>query len=248
MKTAIVSGAARGIGLATATCLVEKGYQVVLVDILEMVHASAQELDEPARVYARVVDVRDHTQVQALMEEVVRRFTTIDVLVNAAGTNHRSAFAELTLDDWRMDVDTNMTGTFLMCQAAVFPHMKAQMFGRIVNIASVGGKAGGIGPIHEDGSGGRSGLAYAASKAGVINLTKWIAKDVGKWGITCNTILPGPIVTEMTRGHQYDMSDVPVGRWGEPREVADAVEFLVRDQSSFITGTTLHVDGGILMA
>ncbi|MCL6454952.1 MAG: SDR family oxidoreductase [Alicyclobacillus sp.] len=247
MKNAVVTGAARGIGYAAAEKLLAAGHRVVLVDLSDRVEESARVL---SRDHARAVqaDIRDQAQVKALMQRVADEFGTVDIVVNVAGTAHRDSFEETTLEHWYADVDTNMTGTFLMCQAAVFPYMKRQGSGRIVNIASVSGKVGGIGPVYDDGSGGRTGIAYAASKAGVINMTRWIAKEVGKWGITCNAVLPGPILTDMTKGHAYDLSALPVKRWGTPQDVAEAVEFLSRDSSSFITGTCLHVDGGLVMA
>lgn len=248
MRTAVVTGAARGIGFAIAEVLVASGYRVVLVDVLDAVHESARALNDPSRVHSVQADIRNQSEVKALFADVANRYRSVDVVVNVAGTCHRDSFEEMSLEHWQTDVDTNMTGTFLMCQAAIFPYMKRQRYGRIINIASVSGKVGGIGPIHYDGSGGRSGIAYAASKAGVINMTRWMAKEVGKWGITCNSVLPGPIATDMTQGHQYNMDEVPVKRWGTPRDVAEAVEFLARESSSFITGACLHVDGGIVMA
>jgi 3-oxoacyl-[acyl-carrier protein] reductase len=248
MRTAVVSGAARGIGFATAEKLLQSGYRVVLVDVLDTVFESAQKLNDPSSVDPVKADIRNQDEVRGLFASVAERYGTVDVVVNVAGTCHRDSFEEMTLENWRVDVDTNMTGTFLMCQAAIFPYMRRQGYGRIVNIASVSGKIGGIGPVHEDGSGGRSGIAYAASKAGVINMTRWIAKEVGKWGITCNAVLPGPIATDMTQGHQYNIDEIPMRRWGTPADVAEAVEFLARESSSFITGICLHVDGGIVMA
>ncbi|MCL6597605.1 MAG: SDR family oxidoreductase [Alicyclobacillus macrosporangiidus] len=248
MRVAVVTGAARGIGFAIAERLVRSGNVTVLVDILETVHESAHRLNAEDRVDAMQVDIRNKSDVRRMMAEVVDRHGRVDVVVNVAGTCHRDSFEEMTLEHWQIDVDTNMTGTFLVCQAAVFPYMKQQGYGRIINIASVSGKVGGIGPIHADGSGGRSGIAYAASKAGVINMTRWIAKEVGKWGITCNAVLPGPIATDMTEGHAYNLDELAIKRWGTPADVAEAVEFLSRETSSFITGACIHVDGGLVMA
>ena len=177
MRTAIVTGAARGIGFAIAEKLVSAGNRVVVVDVLDTVHESAKQLNNPSRVLAMQADIRNQDEVRRLMASVVDQYGTVDILVNNAGTNNRSSFEEMTLEHWQGDVDTNMTGTFLMCQAAIFPYMKRQGYGRIINIASVSGKVGGIGPLHADGSGGRSGIAYAASKAGVINMTRWMAKE-----------------------------------------------------------------------
>ncbi|WP_158077311.1 SDR family NAD(P)-dependent oxidoreductase [Caenibacillus caldisaponilyticus] len=248
MRTAVVTGAARGIGFAVAEKLLSVGHRVILLDVLATVHESAKKLNEPSRVDAFQMDVRNQDEVRSSLARIVDRYGTLDIVVNVAGTCHRESFEEMTLENWRIDVDTNMTGTFLMCQAAVFPYMKQKGYGRIINIASVSGKVGGIGPVHSDGSGGRSGIAYVSSKAGVINMTRWMAKEVGKWGITCNAVLPGPIVTDMTQGHHYDIDEVPMKRWGTPADVANAVEFLARESSSYITGSCIHVDGGLVMA
>ncbi len=248
MRTAVVTGAARGIGFAIAQKLLSAGNRVVLVDVLDTVHESARQLNNPSRVLAMKADIRNQDEVRRLMASIVEQYETVDIVVNVAGTCDRSSFEEMTVEKWQVDVDTNLTGTFLMCQAAIFPYMKRQGYGRIINIGSVSGKVGGVGPVHADGSGGRSGIAYAAAKAGVINMTRWIAKEVGKWGITCNAVLPGPIATAMTEGQQYNMDEVPVQRMGTPGEVAEAVEFLARESSSFVTGMCMHVDGGMVMA
>jgi 3-oxoacyl-[acyl-carrier protein] reductase len=248
MKTAIVTGAARGIGFATAKKLYDSDVQVVLVDVLPAVHESAKGFADLTRVNSMVADIRSQSEVRNLFLRVAEQYGSVDIVVNVAGTAHRDSFEETALEHWQTDIDTNLTGTFLMCQTAVFPYMRQQGYGRIVNIASVSGKVGGIGPVSPDGSGGRSGIAYASSKAGVINMTRWIAKEVGKWGITCNAVLPGPIATEMTRGHKYNLGETPINRFGLPEEVADAVEFLARESASYITGACLHVDGGLVLA
>lgn len=248
VKSAIVTGAARGIGKAIAEKLYQANFAVVLMDVNESVRLTAEKFSEQERVHSIVADIRSSQAVKNVMEDVFKKFSRIDCLVNVAGTCHRNSFEETTLEDWDIDVATNMTGTFLMCQAAIFPYMKQQQFGRIVNIASVSGKVGGVGPVHEDGSGGRSGIAYAASKAGVINLTRWIARETGKWGITCNSIAPGPITSDMTTGHEYHLEGMPIPRWGITEDIAEATEFLLKESSSFITGVCLNVDGGLVMA
>ncbi|GMA62888.1 SDR family oxidoreductase [Alicyclobacillus fastidiosus] len=248
MRTAVVTGAARGIGFAVAEKLFHAGHRVVMVDVLDLVHDSAGQLNDTSRVSAIQADIRNPDEVRKLFEAVVQKYDTVDIIVNVAGTCHRDSFEEMTLEHWRQDVETNMTGTFLMCQAATFPYMKRQQYGRIINIASVSGKAGGLDLLHSDIGGGRSGVAYAASKAGVINMTRWMAKEVGKWGITCNSVAPGPIATKLTEGYAYNVGEVPMRRWGTPEDVAEAVEFLARESSSYITGECMHVDGGIVMA
>jgi len=246
-QVAIVTGAGRGIGKGIAENLIKKGYKVALADILEDVLTVGESFGDKLTAKGYQLDIRNKDQVKSFMEEVNSHFGSVNILVNVAGTCNRKAFSEMTLEDWDLDVATNMTGTFLMCQSAIYPYMKEAGFGRIVNIASVSGLTGGVGPVYEDGSGGRSGIAYAASKAGVINMTKWIAREVGKYGITCNAIAPGVIRTEMTKDAYYDFSNQPIQKWGEPQDIATAVNFLVSKESSFITGECLNVDGGSTM-
>jgi 3-oxoacyl-[acyl-carrier protein] reductase len=247
-RVAIITGAARGIGRGIAEHLYEKGYDVALVDVLESVKQTASEIGPEARVTPYIADIRSQEEVKALMKEVYSKYGQIDSVVNVAGTNHRNSFEDTTLEAWDLDIATNLTGSFLMCQSAIFPYMKQQNYGRIVNIASVAAKTGGIGPIYEDGRGGKSGIAYASSKAGLVNMTKWIAKEVGKYGITCNSIAPGYVETDMTRGNEYDLSQLPVKRNGTPYDIAHATEFLLQKESSYITGVCLHVDGGSVMS
>lgn len=241
---AVVTGAARGIGRAIASRLGEDGYRLLLIDALPQVHETAEKL---VNARARVGDVRDPGLVQRAMADA-EALGSLEVVVTCAGTCSRAGFADMTLEEWNRDLDTNLTGVFLAAQAGVFPHMRRRGYGRIINVASVSGKVGGIGPVHEDGAGGRSGAAYAASKAGVINLTRWIAREVGRWGITCNAVAPGPIASEMTDGHSYAFDEAPIARFGDPEEVAAGVAYLAAPERGFTTGTCLHVDGGMVRA
>ncbi|MEU9885535.1 SDR family NAD(P)-dependent oxidoreductase [Sphaerisporangium sp. NPDC051011] len=241
----IVTGSARGIGFAIAQRLVADGHQVYLLDVQDSVAEAARTLN--AVGYAQV----DVTDTSALREAIVGAADAagrLDTLVNCAGTCGRESFEDLTEETWRRDIDTNLKATAFACQAAVFPHMKAQAFGRLINIASVSGKVGGVGPVDVDGSGGRSGAAYASAKAGTINLTRWIARQVGAWGITANTVAPGPIESPMAADASYPISEMPIPRLGQPFEVAGAVSYLAGDDSSYVTGTCMHVDGGMVRA
>lgn len=243
-EVAVVTGAGRGIGLATARRFAVDGYLPLLVDQRADVHQAAESIPG-AR--ATTTDVRDPEALRAVMA-LAAELGALHVLVNCAGTCQRSGFADMTAEQWEVDIDTNLSATFFACQAAVFPHMRAQRYGRIVNVASVSGKLGGIGPVSPDGAEGRSGAAYAASKAGTINLTRWIARETGRWGITCNSVAPGPIDTPMTAGQVYALADAPIARFGRPDEVAAAVAYLAAPERGFSTGTCLHVDGGLVCA
>jgi NAD(P)-dependent dehydrogenase (short-subunit alcohol dehydrogenase family) len=196
-----------------------------------------------------VVDITDHNAVRRHLESVATE-DRLAALINCAGTCARTDFESFTPEEWQRDIATNLTSTFFLCQAAVFPYMRDQRYGRIVNIASVSGKIGGLGRTQASGGDGRSGPAYAASKAGVINLTRWIAREVGHLGITCNVVAPGPIATPMTRGHEanYEFGDAPIPRVGNPDEVTDAVAYLAHPDRGYTTGACLHVDGGLVLA
>ncbi|WP_425839312.1 SDR family NAD(P)-dependent oxidoreductase [Streptomyces fractus] len=244
-RVALITGAAQGIGEAIATRFVADGDIVVLLDIASAVKDTASRI---GAADALRVDARDIPALQSAVHEVAKRFGRLDVLVNCAGTCGRESFEDLSLDTWHRDIDTNLTATAFACQAAVFPHMKEQGSGRLINIVSVSGKLGGIGPVDPSGTGGRSGAAYASAKAGAINLTRWIARQTGAWGITANTVAPGPIASPMAAGAEYGVSEAPIPRMGEPSEVAAAAAYLASPEAAFTTGACLHVDGGHVLA
>jgi 3-oxoacyl-[acyl-carrier protein] reductase len=243
---AVITGAAGGIGRAIAGRLSADGFRLVMLDVDPAVTDAAAALPEAEGIVA------DITQRDPVREVLQRQATSgrLAVLVNCAGTCSRTGFEDFTPEEWQRDLETNLTATFFLCQAAVFPHMRAQEYGRIVNVASVSGKVGGLGRTEGDGGNGRSGPAYAASKAGVINLTRWIAREVGRWNITCNAVAPGPIATPMSSAHvaNYQVEDSPVPRLGRPEEVAGAVAYLAAPGSGYTTGACLHVDGGLVLA
>lgn len=241
---AVVTGAAGGIGRAITERFATDGYRLLMIDMSPQVVAHARSLPDATGV---VVDITDHAAVRRQFDSIASD-GRIAALVNCAGTCSRTGFEDFSPEEWHRDIDTNLTSTFFLCQAAVFPHMRDQEYGRIVNIASVSGKVGGLGKSEASGGEGRSGPAYAASKAGVINLTRWIAREVGRWNITCNVVAPGPIGTPMS-GHEstYEFGDMPVPRFGNPKEVADAVAYLTDPDRGYTTGACLHVDGGAVL-
>jgi 3-oxoacyl-[acyl-carrier protein] reductase len=235
---ALVTGAAGGIGSAIVTRLAADGLAVAAVDRVESSGAAL----------SLTADVGDAAAVRQAVDETVAELGGLDVVVNCAGTAHRESFEGTTAETFMADVTTNLLGTFLVCQAAVFPHMRSAGAGRLVNIASVSSKLGGLGPVDPQGRGGRTGAGYASSKAGVVNLTRWIAREVGAWGIRCNAVAPGVIDTPMTAGAPYEPSDIPAGRNGTPEEVAAAVSWLAGPESEYVHGTVLTVDGGMVRA
>lgn len=243
-RVALVTGGARGIGAATARVLAGQGADVLVVDLADPVDVvSALRAEFPGQRFdSRTVDVRDEDDVRRSVDELVTVFGRIDVLVNNAGTASRAGLDTLTEQEWYRDLDTNLRGMFLYCRAAIHPHMAEQGSGRIVNISSISGIMGG--PRSGGEGGGRSGPAYAASKGGVIALTKWLAKEVGPYGITCNSVAPGPIATALTSNVTYALDDQVIKRMGTPEEVGAAVAYLASPGAAYVTGQVLSVCGG----
>ncbi len=249
-RVAIVTGGARGIGQACAWALAREGANMAIADLLPM-EETLRGIESLGRQALGVkTDVTRKNEVHQMVEAVIQRFQKIDILVNNAGTCARVPLEELTEEQWDRDVNTIMKGTFL-CTQAVYPHMKQNGYGKIINIASISGRIGGA--VSKAGTGvegkrGRSGPAYAAAKGGVIAFTRWVAKDAGCYGIYVNAVAPGGIDTEMTKGYVYPVDELPISRMGRPQDVAEAVVFFASDASNYITGQTLNVDGGWVMS
>jgi 3-oxoacyl-[acyl-carrier protein] reductase len=244
-QVAIVTGAARGIGQACAWALAAAGADIVTAD-LSFSDATVAQVREMGRRGLDVpTDVTRRDAVRQLVERVVAELGRIDILVNNAGTLARVGVEDTTEDLWDRDINTTLRGTF-HCIQAVLPHMKERRFGKIVNISSVSGKVGGVASRAAGTNLGRSGPAYAAAKGGVLALTRWVAKEVGRDGIYVNAIAPGGIETEMTRGYDYGVENIPIARMGQPEDVAQAVVFLASQMSNYVTGAVLDVNGGIV--
>ena len=241
-KTAIVTGASRGIGAAIARKLCEAGANVALCSrSAEAVAAIADTLNsEGYTAISTAADISKKVDVEALIKTVLDRFSQIDILVNNAGITRDTLLMRLQDEDWDAVLQTNLTGT-MYCTRAVMRPMLRQRSGRIINISSVIGIMGNPGQA-----------SYAAAKAGIIGFTKTIAREVGVRGITVNAIAPGFITTDMTAQMPQQNQEqlrglIPLRRFGSPEDVADAVYFLASDAARYITGQTLHVDGGMVM-
>ena len=239
-KTVVVTGAAQGIGKEVATGIIKGGGHVVILDLnLDKAEETAKELGN-SRAYR--VDLGNSESIRETMAQVLNDYERIDVVINCGGIVSRALFEDLTDAEWDRCVRINMTGTFVMCQT-VYNHFKEKGGGRIVNVASVAGKIGG-------GLMGRS--AYAASKAGVIGLTKAIAKEGGKYNICANAVCPSFTKTPMTSSLDEEtnkriISMIPLGRAAEPHEPAQMILFFASDAASFVNGEIGDVDGGIVL-
>ncbi len=241
-KTAIVTGASRGIGAAIAHRLCEVGANVTVCSrSTESVSQIESALKEKGyTVNAMAADVSLKVDVEALVGETIAQFSQIDILVNNAGITRDMLLMRLKDEDWDAVLQTNLTGT-MYCSREVLRPMIRQKSGRIINISSVVGLMGNVGQA-----------SYAAAKAGIIGLTKTIAKEVGTRGITVNAIAPGFITTDMTAKIPEDLQNkilelIPLQNFGIPEDIADAVCFLASDAARYITGQTLQVDGGMAM-
>ena len=241
-KTALVTGASRGLGRAMAEGLAGAGAHVVLAarDVAKL--EETQSLITKAGGSADILpfDLTDEASCVGAVPEVVRRHGRIDILLNDAGLITWSEFTESTSEDFHRVLDTNLTADYLLCREAAKP-MKAQGKGRIINIVSVLGVMG------------RSKTAsYASSKHGIIGLTRSVAADLGRFGVTCNCIGPGYFMTEINDslkarpGFVQSVNDsIPAGRWGNPEDMQGAAIFLASDSSSYVNGHVLMVDGGL---
>jgi len=240
---AIVTGAGRGIGEAIARRLARDGARVACVSRTEgnaVRTADAINATNPdaARPYA--VDVADRKTVAALCERILADFGRVDILVNNAGLTRDGLAMRMSEEDWDLVLDTNLKGAFNFIQGVMRPMVK-QRSGRIINISSVAGLAGNAGQAN-----------YAASKAGLVGLTKSLALELASRSITVNAVAPGFIVTDMTGGLPENvkasvLQKIPLGRFGDPEDIAGAVAFLAGPEGKYITGQTLTVDGGMVM-
>lgn len=237
---AIVTGAASGLGLAIAKRFAQDGMHVVLADLNEAAANEALEQIQAAGGQANVclTDVASETSVQALVDHTVERHGQLDVMVSNAGIGELFHLLDQPFDRWQKTMDVNLTGVFLCGQAAARVMVKRRS-GRIVNVASVAGVRAGSGR-----------LAYGTSKAGVIQLTRQMALDLGEWGVTVNAIAPGPVDTPMVlQAHTAQTREsftslIPLNRYGLPEEIASVAAFLAGPESSYVNGQTICVDGG----
>lgn len=239
-KTALVTGGGQGLGLATATRLHQAGASVVLNYFDDPAGVNRQRANAAVatlgeRAVALQADVRRRDQVARMMDETVRRFGGLDILVNNAAVIRDHTVRKMTDDEWDTVIDTNLTGVFNVCKAAI-EHLRDG--GRIVNLASISGQVGAFGQAN-----------YSAAKAGVVGFTKTLSRELAARNITVNAVAPGLALTEMGRTIPENIRDgmlaqIPLRRFAEPEEIAKVILFLCSDLASYMTGQTLHVNGG----
>lgn len=234
-KVALVTGGTRGIGEAICNTLKNKGYKVVAN--YGGNDQKAQEFTERTGIPAVKFDVSDFEATQTAIQQIEADFGPVEVLINNAGITRDGTMHRMSFDNWDAVIQTNLASCFNTCKA-VIDGMRARNFGRIINVGSVNGQAGQYGQVN-----------YAAAKSGIHGFTKALALEGAGKGITVNAIAPGYVDTDMVRAVPEDVlakiiKTIPVGRLGKPEDIANAVAFLIDDESGFITGSTLSINGG----
>ncbi len=237
---ALVTGASRGIGRSIAMTLAHKGYKVIGTATTESGAAAIHEALAPLGGRGEVLNVTDAASLDGLFDQIVKNDGGLHVLVNNAGITRDMLSMRMSDESWDAVIDTNLKSVFRACRAAIKPMMK-QRWGRIINITSVVGAAGNPGQAN-----------YCASKAGVAGMTRSLARELGSRNITVNCVAPGFIATDMTEVLPEAQkaaltAQIPLGRLGSPEDIANAVAFLASAEAGYITGTELHVNGGMFM-
>jgi 3-oxoacyl-[acyl-carrier protein] reductase len=244
-RVALVTGAGRGIGRATATRFAREGARVCLADVEPNgpAEAAGSLVDGGMDAFAILMDVTSRTDVEGAVGETVERYGRLDILVNNAGVTRDNLSHKMTDEDWRTVLNVHLTGKFL-CRREAQRHMVERGYGRIVNVSSTSAL------------GNRGQANYSAAKAGVVGLTKTLAIELGRYGVTVNAVAPGFIETEMTRataarlGLDFEefveevVKEIPVGRGGWPEDVAAAILYLASEEAAFVSGQVLYVAGG----
>ena len=244
LNTAVVTGGAKGIGAAISVALAKAGYNVIMG-----YKTSRERAEELAKVIisgygvsceAVYCDVTDRESARNIVDIAAKKYGSVDILVNNAGVAQQKLFTDITDDDWNRMIGVNLTGVFNTCRVAS-GYMVSQKSGSIVNISSMWGQVGASCEVH-----------YSAAKAGVIGLTKALAKELAPSGVRVNCVCPGVVMTDMMKDFSEETlrelsEETPLGKLGTPKEIADAVAFLCSDRASFITGQVLGVNGGFVI-
>ncbi len=239
-KVALVTGSGRGIGKAIAQKLAEAGASIIINDVADSAEATAQEITTAGKPSLFIkANVCSSAEVNTMIEKIVATYGKLDILVNNAGISRDQITLRMTDEEWDAVINVNLKSVFI-CTRAVLKYMMRQRYGRIVNISSIVGIIGNPGQVN-----------YSAAKAGIIGITRSVAKEMGSRHITVNAVCPGFIETEMTQKLSEKVKEeysqrIPLGFLGSPKDVADAVAFLASDEARYITGQYLCVDGGLI--
>ena len=241
-KTALVTGGAKGIGAAICKALANDGYRIALNynNSFESAIELKNELSSVTHIEIFKADISDSSEVERMFTEIEGVFGGVDILINNAGIAQQALFTDITDEMWQKMIGVNLTGAFNCCRRAL-PYMIRNKFGKIINITSMWGEVGASMEVH-----------YSASKAGLIGLTKALAKEVGLSGITVNAVSPGVIETDMMASFSDEVKssladETPLGVLGTPENIASAVSFLASDKAGFITGQVVSVNGGFII-
>lgn len=242
-KVAIVTGASRGLGKGIAKKLAQEGAKVVIADMIDATDAVEEIRAEGGIAESYKVNISNQEEVKGLVAFAIEKFGTLDIMVNNAGINRDGMLHKMSKENWDLVINVNLNGTFFCTQEAI-KYMREKNYGRIINISS-GSWLGNIGQAN-----------YAASKAGVVGLTKTAARENARKGITCNVICPGFIETDMTlklkevnEGKAWDsmMARIPMGYAGQPSDVGNMVAFLASDEAAYVTSEVINVGGGMIV-
>mgnify|MGYP001494946810 CR=1 FL=1 len=240
-RVAVITGAARGIGKAISERLLREGFKLIAIDMLkdDLDNLSSQYGDS---VYPVLCDITNFDEINRIAEELSDNFRQIDVLINNAGITRDGLFMRMSLDNWEKVISVNLTGAFNVTRAFIRNILRSREMGRIINISSVVGVQGNAGQVN-----------YSSSKAGLLGMTKSLAREFGGKGITVNAVAPGYIITEMTKDLSEEvkkayLDSIPLKRGGTPEDIANVIAFLVSEDASYITGQVIHVDGGMITA
>ncbi|TAF94274.1 MAG: 3-oxoacyl-ACP reductase FabG [Cytophagia bacterium] len=238
-KVAIITGGARGIGRATAEIFGREGAKIIIWDMLEAGHQTAQELRDQGYVAEFMqLSITDVPALEAAARDIFERYGQIDILVNNAGITRDKSLLKMSFEEWHQVIDVNLTGVF-NCTKTIVPYMVERQFGRIICTSSVVGQVGNFGQTN-----------YVATKAAIIGMVKTWAKELGKYNITANAVAPGFIKTDMTdlipeEVRNQTVAGIPVKCMGLPEDIANAYLYLASDEASYVNGHTLSVNGGV---
>lgn len=235
-QVAVVTGAARGIGRQICLSLADYGADIVVFDVSDPSETVERVEDVGSKALGLKGDVTEPEDVKSAVDSSLDKFGKIDILVNNAGIAIEASLEDTTLEEWKKTLDVNLTGSFLFAQE-VFKHMKEEEYGKMVFIGSIAGMVGSF----------EATPAYGASKAGIHALVKSVAKEGAPYNVYSNGVAPAPVKTELTEGGDYSTEGILLGRMGDPKDVAEPVAFLASQQSNYITGEIITVDGGYFL-